>query len=472
MKRVSTHVFTRAIRVLSLPGKPRALMWLATDWLSGKLPELVPAFVPLMRAACRIFGFESLNLKLLMFQHRVTRSEHLIINIREKLPCILDHVDELMGPSNISAIPNHGRFLRAIVLRAPDVRGGTISKGVLLIKFTETFRYFYHYLDIGRLLEMFHIVLEPSWSGYCLPEILFWTKYSQPVLVQASDQEDRNFLKSLGTNLVPISIGASDWVDHRTFTPLGVDKRFNAIYVANLSPVKRVHVYLRAIRSLAERGLAGKYALVVAGWGGRRASFEELVDYYEVRGQLEIFLDVKREPLNALICQSCVSVLLSRKEGSNKTLFESMFSNTPVILLKGNIGVNRDYINEQTGEIVEEADLADALHRFAVKRQSYTPRAWAMANIAPDLTTLKLSAALERIGESAVSQSAPLLVKVNSPEAIYMDESNYAKMPSMKQLLDGFRRETVQAETFQQTAARIAALFTSRSLAWRGATGR
>ena len=58
---------------------------------------------------------------------------------------------------------------RCIVLRMPEGEGPTGRAGVLLIKFTHTFGTAAALLDINRLRQRFHVVLEPDWAGYGLP---------------------------------------------------------------------------------------------------------------------------------------------------------------------------------------------------------------------------------------------------------------------------------------------------------------
>ncbi len=63
---------------------------------------------------------------------------------------------------------------RTIVLKWPVFNGAEHSKGILLIKFTRTFSFYLNHIDIEKLNSYFHVVLEPSWSGYADPDILCW----------------------------------------------------------------------------------------------------------------------------------------------------------------------------------------------------------------------------------------------------------------------------------------------------------
>jgi len=86
---------------------------------------------------------------------------------------------------------------RSIVLRVPGRSAAGSWKGILLIKFTATFSYYFRNVDFKRLTRDYHVFLEPSWMGYCDPDILFWGQAGNPVFVEASEVRDRKFLVDL-----------------------------------------------------------------------------------------------------------------------------------------------------------------------------------------------------------------------------------------------------------------------------------
>jgi glycosyltransferase involved in cell wall biosynthesis len=446
------------MHILSYIFHPRASLRLFSDRLRTRVLRTAPAVLRLMRKSSFAMGAETVGLHILMAEHRLSGGTELTAEVRKRLPQVMAHLKILVFPIDISRVPRNRAF-RAIVLQAPVVEADRIYKGVLLIKFTETFRFFYHHVDVAKLLRYFRVVLEPSWSGYCLPEILFWSQYGQPVVVEASELTDRRFLEELGTTLVPISVGASDWVDHRVFRPLGVERDIDVIYIANLSPIKRVHVYLRALGEIVARRGSIRAALVLSSWGGNKATFDDLLDLYSLRDQVSVFMNLSQPELNGLLNRAKLSVLLSKKEGSNKTLFESMFAGTPVLLIEDNIGVNKDYINQHTGVLVAERDLPAAIERFMDGSPVPSPRTWAMENIAPELTTRKLEGLLNRLYIRDDIASAPLWVKVNAPEATYMDPAVAQQMPHIADTLDCFSRYTEEGKTEEATHARMSALY-------------
>jgi glycosyltransferase involved in cell wall biosynthesis len=332
--------------------------------------------------------------------------------------------------------------IRTIVIKWPVLAENLVAeKGVLVITFTKVFSYYYRNINIELLAKHFHIVLEPSWSGYMDADILFWTtKTQEPVFVQSSEIRDRVALECLCSNLIPISIGASDWVDHGRFTPTVRAKVYDSVYVANTSPVKRIHIYLKAIKKVVDTYQPGYRAvLVCAAWGGKAAEIQALINYYGIAEQCRLELSLSQEQLSDLLNSCKVNVLMSLKEGSNRSLFESMFCNLPVIALADNIGVNKSYINEYTGALIYEDQLPEVLVHMAKTWENYQPRQWALKNISPEATTKKLAAIIKARAPGMPTESrSPMLIKTNNPEVSYLDHPTMERGAVMHRLLNAF----------------------------------
>jgi len=321
----------------------------------------------------------------------------------------------------------------------PFVHDGRLEKGVMLISFTSTFAYFHHNVDCEKLLRYFYVVLEPSWSGYAEPNILFWTKHApHPVVVQATDEKDYSFLRRLNSNLVPMPIGASDWVDDRVFRPLPqTEKQYDAIYVTNYDPLKRHHVLFKALKRLNDPTF--RVAMVFGDNGNAGPEISQLIDHFNVRVNFKLYNCMPQKDLNVILNMSKVNMLLSLKEGSNRSIFEGFFANVPGIVLRRNRGVRKDYINRMTGRLIDETDLTQALVHFRHEWERYRPREWASANIAPTVTTEKLSDLLKGIAESNREMwSAGLLPKVNSPEVTYLNPEDAQRMPDSEAIIELF----------------------------------
>lgn len=327
-----------------------------------------------------------------------------------------------------------------LVLKGPHLESGrVVEKGVLLLKNTQQFRAFRQFADVASVLREYVLVLEPSWSGYAQADILYFTRFAHhPVVVMATDEQDYRFLDRLETNLVPVSFGASDWVDPSVFHPLEArDKHYDAVMVARWSIVKRHHVLFRALRKLGDGSF--RVALLAPYWSADtdRRSIEGLMNFYGVTKQVTVFDDLTPVEVNEIFNRSKVNLLLSRQEGSNRSLFEGFFANTPGLAFNNNIGLPKSYFNGQTGKLIEEHQLADELRYFREHWQDFEPRAWAQTHITPDITTPRLGSLLKKLAQQrAEVWTHDIVAKCNGPNLRYYPAPEVgAGLPTITDLL-------------------------------------
>lgn len=386
-----------------------------------KLGVKVVSYLLLLASIPAWLASRDLSVKLLLASHRANYNKFSGSLIRMNLRRIACRIDEQDMPTD----SDMGHIMgRSIVLKKPIFgAGGVQEKGILLIKFTETFAFFLKYVNCERLLRDFHVVLEPSWVGQAVEEVLGWTKYrNHLVYVQTADEKDFYFLEGLGANLVPMRIGSGEFVDHRVFRPIGNKKEFDCVCIANYSDYKRLHAYVIAVKKLVHGNPGFKAALICAPWGRRRGQIFELIELLGVKKNIHVFEKMKQQELNDILDRSYVNMLLSYREGASKVLFESLFVDVPSIVLKENIGVNKSHFNEKTGIVAAESELPEAISSVRRNHAQYAPRSWAMENISPEVTLGKISKVIcdrERDGKPFLSKT---FIKVNIPEARYMHE--------------------------------------------------
>ena len=315
----------------------------------------------------------------------------------------------------------HEQFFYGRVLKVKERHES--EKGVLIVKFSETFSKLRREFDVARILEDYYVVLEPSYSGFCDPEILYFMEYSEhPVIVQAADQMDVDFINRLDSNLIPINIGSSDWTNDRIFHPLGSEKIYDCIMVALWNDIKRHYLLFQAMRQMRDPDY--RVCLVGGGWGRLMQDYKEMAACYGVLDQIDFYEMVPSDEVNRLLNLSRLNLLLTLKEGANKSIFEGFFADVPGLILSNNIGVNRNYINEHTGVIVDQHTLAEALHDLKTGPRSFSPHAWAMEHISCEASTRKLEALLRKTAaERGVPFTGRLSVKVN-PEMDYYHEDD------------------------------------------------
>lgn len=335
-------------------------------------------------------------------------------------------------------VPINEAAVRSIILKWPDIhQDKVISKGVLLITFTKTFSYYINNIDIHKLQDYFYLVLEPSWSGYADPDILSFFNKGEKLIIQSSEIQDRIFLNHFIDYCIPVSFGASDWVNPDIFTKNNEQKIYDSVYIANTNPIKRVYRYLKAVKTIiGTKDPDYKACLVCASWGGAEVLLRKLVESFKLENNLTLLFSQSRSQVINILNQSKVNILLSLKEGSNRSLFEALFCGVPVILASENIGVNKAYINEHTGLLLDNAALEDGLCWIKENYQRYDTRTWAMHNISPQVSTQKLCTVINNHFDANLTD---LLVKTNSPEVCYLNFADLGHTAYSIKLLEVFR---------------------------------
>ncbi len=325
----------------------------------------------------------------------------------------------------------------ALALKAPGPGG---ERGVLMAmdRWTALPRMF----DLPRLQRDYWLVIEPSWTGIARADLFaFRARATAPVLVFAPYAPERRFLQRLGGLLRPVVLGSGDWVHPEDFRPLpGRTRRWDAIMTSRWAPYKRHHVFLRAIAALRDPG----YRALLVGFERpeQRAEARALIDLYGLGGSVELRGSVEHPELNALLNGAGVQVLTSLIEGSNRALFEGLFAGVPALALAENVGLPRRCFGSATGRLVPEAGLTAALAWFRRHADSFAPRPWALAELAPERSLATLDKALAGLArEAGEPWRGGMVGKVNRHGFhYYPDASAGAGLPTLRELLGRYGR--------------------------------
>lgn len=335
---------------------------------------------------------------------------------------------------------------RVLVLKMPRINNNNIlEKGAIVIKFSETFSVFFKLIDVEKFSKYFNIVLEPSWVGYALPEILVWSCLRPTkILIMAPYINDFEFISNLKLNIIPTSLGSSDWVNPEIFYKIPNTKKiYDSIYVANYNPVKRVERYIQAIAKIRKTNPNFKGALVCAGTGSAKKEITEILKNYSTDADIDFLGGMSQKEINLRFNQSKVNVLISLKEGSNKGLAEGFFSGTPGLLISENVGGNHAHMNEFTGRTVPDVELERALIWFSEHSEKFSPDIWVRKNMDPTISTQNLSAQLEEVEINEGREwTNDLLVKTNTPELTYIDPGNKWLLKERDRILHIFNRDS------------------------------
>ena len=311
-------------------------------------------------------------------------------------------------------------FRDSMVMKAPA--GG--EKGVIVLEYTARFDLFVALFDFERIVRDYYIVLEPCWSGYCDPSILMFVNTGTDVIVQAAEQRDFDFIEGLHSNLKPIKLGSSDWIDSDLFNapPEGTPRPYDLIMVANWAKHKNHRKLFAALQHVRHRPVS--VLLVGVDWGGRTGQdiLAEMRQFDLPHVNVELKTNIPAREVAKSLGESKVFLLLSEKEGSNRAIVEALFANTPVILYENFIGGAQNKLTPETGMLASFEGLAGVIDEMLDRHDQFTPRAWALAHTGSRNTTAKLNAMLKRIAESrGETWNIGIVEKVNNPNFNYRD---------------------------------------------------
>lgn len=316
-----------------------------------------------------------------------------------------DHVRaQRPGPKTARYFERPDAMLGPIAL---VMKGATdTEKGVLNLHYSGYFPVFARLFDVEKIARRYYLVLEPSWSGFFDPDLLFWTRYRFPVFVQASEPTDARTLQAVGANLIPTPTAANWWVDHRLFRPVpGKPKPFDVVMIAAWAGYKRHERFFAALRTLKGRGTPLKALLLGYKIDRTRADIEALARHFGVGELVEAREGIDYEAMNDHVTSAKVGVLWSRREGVNRAVIECLFAGVPCVLREGfNYGFHYPFVNPATGRFATERTLPDVLLEMVRTHESVAPREWALAHMSCQAGAAALSRA---IGEYAVKQGEP-----------------------------------------------------------------
>ena len=321
-----------------------------------------------------------------------------------------------------------------ILLKAPR----TNESGVLLLTYTRTSHFLLVNFDLTKISKRYAIVLEPSWATFPEPYMGLFSCSEPRTVCEMISGEATEAVGKAQIPVLPIAIGAQDWVDTEVFKPLpGIQKDFDVVMVATFAPWKRHAVLFRAMKKLRPRRI--RLALVGVTWERTRKEFEQEIRSYGVEDDCTIFQGIPPAQVNEVLNRSKVKVLLTKIEGANRALSEAMSANVPVLVYKHIMGPRRTDINPMTGMYADDDELPEVLIKAIETYQQFQPRAWYLQNSGYQNSTSTLNDALRRAAHARNEiWTTDIVAKVNRPGAEYANAADRTSLATAWSELEQF----------------------------------
>jgi glycosyltransferase involved in cell wall biosynthesis len=276
----------------------------------------------------------------------------------------------------------------SLVLKAPGPNG---EKGVLYCSFEYNWMRLAAHYDAAAVLKDYYLVGATSWSPTDYASMAVFAGLStDPLFIGVSNLSDLEPLSILRPVVEPLPTMASDWVNPDHFSPKPHrDRTIDIMMVANWSQVKRHWLLFEALRDMPR-----SLRVVLVGRNALGRSEREIRAEARALGamqDLEIHTNLETEQVSALLCDSRISAIFTKREGSCVAVPESLFANTPVAMMEEAHVGSKAYINERTGILMRRRGLTQQFQKFLDESESYSARSWAIENISCMKTSQRLN---------------------------------------------------------------------------------
>lgn len=270
------------------------------------------------------------------------------------------------------------------------------EKGVLLVSFENQLR---SILDSGLsnvILERYHIIFIPSWTGLYSPELFRLASLAdkEPVFVMPVHSNERALVETLGDNCQPLPFNAASWVNATFFEGEPLERDIDCLMVANFAGFKRHWLLFKALSGLPKNITA---TCVGVPLGSRTTdSIREEARDYGVEDRVTIVEDPSQEELRRYFRRAKMFCAMSFREGSFISVAESLMAGTPVLMFRNAHIGTKSLINENTGALVKSVpDLRGKILELMKFTEHETVRRASVDTISAQANSRKLNEMLK-----------------------------------------------------------------------------
>jgi glycosyltransferase involved in cell wall biosynthesis len=276
---------------------------------------------------------------------------------------------------------------RGVVLK-PYI--GPREPGIVYIGFEVEWLRLLRHAPLRPFADRYTLIVAPSSNPYNLINCIFPAVYPTPLYSLVNHDEDVEILHRIAPNYRVVPMYTSHWVNPTIYQPRPRNERdIDILMVAAWGKVKRHHLLFGALRRMPA---SLRVVLIGQDQDGRtQETMRREAGLYGVADRFEMWSNLSHPQVRDAFCRAKFSILLSLREGSAVVVPESLFADTPVGLMYNADNGSRGFINEQTGRLLRERDLAGQLMDFLANADRCTPRAWAEANISCFKSTARLN---------------------------------------------------------------------------------
>jgi glycosyltransferase involved in cell wall biosynthesis len=297
----------------------------------------------------------------------------------------------------------------SILLKAPQENG---EKGVLYSSFEYNWLKLAQHPKAKEFFARYTLVGASSWSPGNFGVMASMAGLSDsPVFLGVSNASDLDGYRMLSPVIDPVMQLASDWIHPGYYRPKPRQERsIDILMVANWLPFKRHWLLFEALRSLPSH--LRVVLIGIAAPGRTEQVLRAEAEAFGVTQKIEFHTNLSIDEVTGFQCDAKLAVVMSHREGSCVVVAESLFADTPVILMEDAVIGSKAYINPQTGALANRSNFPQQIERLLATNPALAPRDWAIKHISCLISSARLNEILrnrsQQEGRPWTTDIAPL----------------------------------------------------------------
>ncbi len=304
----------------------------------------------------------------------------------------------------------HGFVSRTVMVKAPGDNG---EKGVLITYFEYNFQRLLDGIpDYREFTSKYSVIYSTSWSPtsyHLLGNLL--AESTGPVFIQACNYGEIPALHGFHSRVRCLETLPCDWLQPAFYQPRPYAERdIDLLVVSNWAPFKRHWALFNALRELPEN-----LRVVCVGQPETGHTIEKMRAQQRLLGarqNIEFVESIPIEEVTALQCRARVCAIFSRREGCCVAATESLMAGAALALVGGACIGPLAYVNDQTGFVLDDRNLAAGLRQALAEAHDRQPREYAMSRLSCDVSARKLN---ELLKQEAVKEGRPWTRDIHTP---------------------------------------------------------
>ena len=247
-------------------------------------------------------------------------------------------------------------------------------------------------LDLLKALNQHYVLyIEPPWGVvYRNTWLRYFTQMKDPCIIGLGGAEDRRFIQNQ-SGMATTSLAHGDFTDTDTPVAISADKQFDIVFNGTFADIPRKrHRFL--LELLKDPLLIDKSALIFGvGPKENAARFQAHVHKCGLEKRVVVKDNLTRSDVFDYLSRCRMAVHLALNENVCRCIYEFFRSDLPCVMTSATAGMDFRHFNDQTGMVVADDELPQAIRTVLDHPQRFSSRKWFLANSGSVISSRKLN---------------------------------------------------------------------------------